>query len=129
MEMDRCHFWLGRFTDQAEVDDYFEETVPYPEDAPINLFAADQGKRFYDHDRVFAELHAGGDLGAILDAVRAPAGPRAAVLAAAARVGFACNAVVVADEGEFFDPVSVAGPPRLEYIGCHPLWGNVAEVS
>lgn len=124
MEMERCHLWLARFADRAEVDDYFEEVVPYPEDRPISLFAADQGKRFYDHDWVFAEFHPGGDLGAILEAIRAPAGTREAVLAAAAALGFPCNTVVVADEGEFRDPVSVAGPPRLEYIGCHPFWGR-----
>ena len=122
MEMERCHLWLGRFADRAEIDDYFEEVVPYPEDAPISLFAADQGKRFYDHDWVFAEFHPDGDWAAILDAIRAPAETREAVLAAVARVGFACNAVVVADEGEFPSPVSVAGPPRLAYIGCHALW-------
>ncbi len=123
MEMERCHLWLARFADRVEVDDYFEEAVPYSEDRPISLFAADQGKRFYDHDWVFAEFDPVGDLRAILDAIRAPAGTREAVLTAAARAGFECNAVVVADEGEFPNPVSVVGSPRLEYIGCHPLWG------
>jgi hypothetical protein len=122
--MERCHLWLARFIDRAEVGDYFEEIVPYPEDRPISLFTADQGKRFYDHDWVFAEFHAGGDLEAILDAIRAPADTRGAVLAAAAGLGFECNTIVVADEAEFPSPVSVVGPPRLQYIGCHALWGG-----
>ena len=118
--MERCHVWLARFADRAAVDAYFEEVVPYPEDGPISPFAADQGERFYDHDWVFAEFDAGGDLGALLDTIRAPAGTRDAVLAAAA--GFECTAVVVADEEEVSSPVSVVGPPRLKYVGCHPLW-------
>jgi hypothetical protein len=122
VEMERCHLWLGRFSDRTEVDDYFEEEAPYPEDRPISLFAADQGKRFYDHDWVFAEFRESGDLHAILGAIRAPDATREAVLRAAAALGFACNTIVVADEGEFVDPVSVAGPPRLEYIGSHPFW-------
>ncbi len=122
--MERCHLWLASFADRAEVDDYFEEVVPYLEDRPINLFAADQGKSFYDHDWVFTEFHVGGDLGAILDAIRAPATTRQAVLVAATKIEFEFNAVVVADEGEFPSPVSVAGPPRLEYIGCHTLRGE-----
>ena len=122
MEMERCHLWLASFRDRAEVEDYFRERVPYT-DAPISRFAADQGKRFYDHDWVFTEYNEAGDLDAILAAIRAPAGTRAAVLAAAGALGFRCNAVVAADEGEFGDPVSVPGPPRLECIGCHPLWG------
>lgn len=124
MEMERCHLWLASFRDQAEVDDYFEEIVPYPEDAPISQFAADQVTRFYDHDWVFAEFHRASDLGVILESIRAPACTREAVLAAATKVDFECNTLVVADEGEFVDPVSVAGPPRLEYIGCHPFWGG-----
>jgi hypothetical protein len=124
MTMERCHLWLGWFRDRAEVDDYFEEVVPYPEDSLINLFAADQGKRFYDHDWVFAEFHEGGDLSAILESIRAPAVTRDVVLIAATTVGFECNTIVVADEGEFFDPMSVTGPPRLEYIGCHTFWGG-----
>ena len=125
MEMDRCHLWLGRFADLAEVDAYFEEAVPYVEDAPISPFAAGQRKRFYDHDWVFAEFHPGGDLNAILETIRAPAATREAVLAAAAMLGFACNTIVVADEDEFSSPTSFAGPPRLEYIGCHALWNSV----
>jgi hypothetical protein len=119
--MERCHLWLGRFNDRSEVDDYFEEVVPCPADAPISLFAADQGKRFYDHDWVFAEFHEGGDLCALLDAIRAPASTREAVRAPAGAIDFKCNAIVVADEGEFLDPVSVAGTPMMEYIGCHPF--------
>ena len=122
--MERCHLWLASFADRAEVDDYFQEIVPYPEDRPISRFAADQGKRFYDHDWVFSEFHPDGDLRALLGTISAPAGTREVVLAAAIRLGFDCNAIVVADEGEFTDPVSVVGPPRLEYIGCHPLWGG-----
>jgi hypothetical protein len=122
VEMERCHLWLASFRDRAAVEDYFRERVPYTE-APISRFAADQGKRFYDHDWVFAEFHEDGDLDAILAAIRAPTVTRAAVQAAAAVLGIRCNAVVAADEGEFSDPVSVPGSPRLEYIGCHPLWG------
>jgi hypothetical protein len=121
MDDRRCHIWVGWFNDQTELDDYFEEVVPYPEDAPISLFAADQGKRFYDHDLVCGAFDLNGDLGALLDTFRAPAGTRAAVLAAAAAVGFACNAVVVADEEEFLDPLSVTGPPKLAYMGCYPF--------
>jgi hypothetical protein len=121
--MDRCHLWLARFSDREEVSEYLEEVMPYPEDRPISLFAADQGKRFYDHDWVFAEFDAAGNLGVILDTIRAPAATRQAVLAAAERIEFESNTIVVADEGEFPDPVSVVGQPRLEYIGCHPLWG------
>lgn len=130
MEMERCHLWLGRFRDRTEVDDYFEEIVPYPEDAPISRFAADQGKRFYDHDWVFVEFDEAGDLDAILSTIRAPAVTRAAVLAAAGSVGFRCNAIVAADEGEFNSPVSVPeGSPRLAYIGCHALWGEAPSAE
>lgn len=124
MEMEHCHLWLASFRDQTGVDKYFEEIVPYPEDAPISRFAADQGNRFYDHDWVLAEFHGTGDLVAILETIRAPVSTREAVLAAAAKVDFECNTLVVADEGEFGDPVSVVGPPRLEYLGCYPLWGG-----
>src|SRR5262249_35751388 len=129
VEMERCHLWVGWFSDKAELEDYFEEIVPYPEDSPMNLFAANQGKRFYDHDLVFAEFHEGGDLGAILDTIRAPSSTREAVLAAATEIGFKCNTVVVADEGEVLDPVSVPGPPRLEYIGCHVFWGGAQDAG
>ena len=88
MEMERCHFWLGRFRNQADVNAYLKETVPYPKDGPISRFAADQSKQFYDHDWVFAEFSKAGDLGAILTKIRAPANTRAAVLAAAAALDF-----------------------------------------
>jgi hypothetical protein len=127
--MKRCHFWLGRFNDMAEVDDYFEEIVPYPNDAPISQFASDQGKIFYDHDLVFAEFHESADLGAILESISAPAETRDAVLAAASKLDFKCNLIVGADEGEFQDPVSVAGPPQLRYIGCHALWGDARDAE
>lgn len=118
--MERCHLWVARFADRAEVDRYFEEVIPYPEDGPISLFAAGQGERFYDHDWVFVEFDENGDLMAILDTIRAPAETRAAVLAA----GLGCNAVVAADEEEISNPVSVAGSPMLKYIGCYPLWAS-----
>lgn len=129
MEMDRCHIWLGQFADHNEVDDFFAEVVPYLENAPISPFAASQRKRFYDHDWVFAEFHPAGDLNAILEAIRAPDSARKAVLAAAAVAEFACNTIVVADENEFASPISVAGPPRLEYIGCHAFWGSDATTA
>lgn len=124
VEMEHCHLWLARFADRAEVDDYFEETVPYPDDAPINRFAADQGERFYDHDWVFTEFREDGDLGMILETVRAPAGTGDAVRAAAAVLGFVPNALIAADEGEIDDPRSVAGRPRLAYVGCLALWAR-----
>lgn len=127
MEMERCHLWLARFRDEAEVEDYLREPDVYT-DEPISRFAADQGKRFYDHDWVFVEFDEAGDLDAILRAIRAPVGTRNAVLEAAGGVGFRCNAVLAADESEFREPVSVpGGSPRLKYIGCHPLWGETTD--
>lgn len=122
--MNRCHIWLARFPGRDEAAEYLRDAVVYT-DAPISRFAADQGKRFYDHDWVFVEFDEAGDLDALLRTIQAPEDTHAAVVASAASVGFACNAVVVADVDEFSAPVSVKGDGyQLAYIGCHALWGD-----
>ena len=123
MEMERCHFWLARFRDYAEMDEYLREIVPYPDDGPISRFAADQGQCFYDHDFVFAEFDEGRDLEAILRLIRAPNATSAAIVAIAQGMAFAPNALFAVDEGEFSEPASVVGESyELVYIGCHALW-------
>jgi hypothetical protein len=104
MEMERCHFWLARFRDQSQIDDYFQEPDVYSEREPISKFAADQGKRFYDHDWVFVEFDEGGDLNTILRTIGAPKGTWEALLEAAKVKRFTANAVVVAAESEFTEP-------------------------
>lgn len=124
MEMERCHFWLAQFRDKSQAIEYLRDADVYT-DAPISQFAADQGKRFYDHDWVFVEFDEAGDLNSMLSTINAPSITRDAVLARVQGVGFDCNALVVADEGEFSDPVSAQGEGyQLAYLGCFPLWSK-----
>jgi hypothetical protein len=123
MEMERCHLWLGQFRDREQIDGYFLERGRFLPDEPISLFARDQGKRFYDHDWVFFAFNAESDLERILGDARVPEATRHIIRASAGELDFKSNALVVADEGEFQDPVSVQKDSlRLIYIGCHPLW-------
>lgn len=123
MEMDRCHFWLARFRDQQQIDEYFREEYG-DDDKPISLFAADQGQTFYDHDRVFVEASDTGNLRDLLRKVQVPEATGKIVQEFAQRLGRESNALVVADEGEFENPVSVENASYwLVYVGCYRLWG------
>lgn len=119
MQMDRCHFWLARFRDEHAVEQYFAEPDEYVEGEPISQFARDQHKRFYDHDFVFAEFDPNGQLELLCHRIRLPAETRRKLLSTREE-GY--NAIIGADEGEFFTPLSVDGDPRLSYIGCFPCW-------
>ena len=49
--------WLGNFYSAEEFEEYLRENIDEDADidAPLNLFAADIGFGFYDHDRQEAE--------------------------------------------------------------------------
>ena len=126
--MDQCHFWIARFRDRQQMESYFEEVEREELEDPMNRFAADQGKAFYDHDFLFAELNEIEDLQAILQGAHVPEQTQQIILELAEKQDFTCNALIVADEEEFRNPVSVRGDSyRLAYVGCHPLRASGAS--
>jgi len=48
--------WVGSFPSKSLFVQYFEEQY-IDDDSPINMFAADQGVMFYDHDYCEFKLH------------------------------------------------------------------------
>ena len=48
--------WIGSFPSKSLYSQYFQEQY-IDDDAPINMFAADQGVMFYDHDFCESEYH------------------------------------------------------------------------
>ena len=117
MEMERCHFWLAQFRDEESFESYFAEPEEYSDGEPINQFARDQNKTFYDHDFVFAEFDADGRLDQLCELIRLPAETRDELLKQA---GDDHNAIIAGDEGEFEAPHDVEGEPMLTYVGCFP---------
>ena len=43
------HFWVGHLPEDLR-GRYFEEALDEGDDAPLSLFARDQGQKYYDHD-------------------------------------------------------------------------------
>ena len=119
MEMERCHFWLARFRDEELLESYFAEPNEYSDREPINHFARDQHKTFYDHDFVFVEFDADGRLEQLCELIRLPAKTRDELLK---RAGDDHNAIIAGDEGEFDTPLDVEGDPMLTYVGCFPCF-------
>ncbi len=119
MNLDRCHFWLARFRDEESLESYFAEPDEYFDGEPINQFARDQNKTFYDHDFVFAEFDADGRLDHLCDRIQLPAETRDELLK---RAGNDYNAIIAGDQGEFDTPQDVEGDPMLTYVGCFPCF-------
>ena len=116
-----CHVWLGAFGSDEALDDYFEESHPTDENAPINRFAADQGLGFYDHDWVEAIRCAGSSLEDLVgSASYSECYAEAVVCAARDRELRAVDTIVVAFENVVPAPVSVdAAGHRLSYLGAY----------
>ena len=119
MVMERCHFWLARFSDEDSVETYFAEPDEYIDDEPISQFAQGQNKTFYDHDFVFTEFDAEGQLDKLCELIGLPAETREQLLKPTEEI---FNAIIAGDEEEFEDPQDVEGDPRLVYIGCFPCF-------
>lgn len=121
MEMDQVHVWLASFTDEQEVDSFFEETYTDNDDDPISAFAASQDECFYDHDWVFTEFDFKDGIAAVLNCLYdMPDQLKAAVNESLDNAGFEPNAIIVSDIKEVTNPHDkTSGPPRLKYIGIH----------
>ena len=48
-DMQISHFWVGHLPESIR-DRYFEEILDEGDDAPLSMFAQDQGQKYYDHD-------------------------------------------------------------------------------
>lgn len=125
MQMDRCHFWLAKFQNGEQIEEYFSERYgDDDDDLPISQFASDQGETFYDHDWVYFEPIGQGNLEKILHDSKVPEVTGKIILEFAGKLDFEANTLIVADQGEFEDPVSLETDSyRLAYVGCHVLHG------
>ncbi|GAA5510697.1 hypothetical protein Rcae01_06207 [Novipirellula caenicola] len=121
MAMNISHIWIGVF-DSGAPDDYFVEHYSDDDDAPINLFAAEQDETFYDHDWLeisFVDASESTDVRLFVDGHSYSEDYLDAVVEKAAGLGIErINVFVLADKNEFSSPRSVVGEKyRLEYLG------------
>jgi hypothetical protein len=123
-KMETSHFWVGCFSNQQGVDDYFAEVWDEADEdrnhTPLSAFARDQGEMWYDHD--FLEVGFKTGAGSIEELVAGSSyheqwSAELARRAAAARV-IGSNMFVFIDQDQIDRPRSVEGDGfSLHYIG------------
>jgi hypothetical protein len=115
--------WAASFASAADIDRLFEEH--YGEDGtPISEFARCQGEWFYDHDWLYVEKVADGNVAATLRAAGVPElNTKAISTAWAARVPSEFDTVVVGAEEDFANPTSCAVQGgQLIFLGTFAHW-------
>ena len=119
MPMEISHVWLGRFSSEAALDEYFEESYD-DDDAPINRFATDQDESFCDHDWVERNFKGSGDLRALIKGHSYSVDYIDDVIAKASTEGITnANTFIMADKNEFQNPRSLKGEGYvLWYMGA-----------
>lgn len=120
MLIKNAHVWVARFKSERALERYMDEVYDEDdEDAPISLFAADQGVAFYDHDLVYAEYAKNATPRALVACWEFPEKATDAVVKAVEALGEdGLNASIVADEGEFTTPRSAQGKGyQVWYLG------------
>ena len=116
------HIWIGTFTDDAPEDYFSDEAEREDDDAPMNLFAKEQGEHYFDYDfteisyvdwkdavdpRSFVDRHSYSD--SYIEKI---------VQLAAERGMPKINVFVLASIEQFEAPRSVSSDTyRLEYLG------------
>lgn len=106
--MERIHIWIGTFSSKEAFDDYLEEIYDEEDDdAPINQFAEDQNKTFYDHDWVESGFKIVDDLEELIKPHSYSEKYLEAALDQAESLGIeSANSFIMADSGEFSEPQS-----------------------
>ena len=120
MPMDVSHIWVGRFGPEAPATYFVQQAAD--DDSPRSQFGADQGERWFDHDWVeISFLDEPQSVRTLVDGHSYSASYLDAVVARAADLGVTeANVFVLADEEQFSDPRSVAGPGyQLWYLGTY----------
>ncbi|MCG8456114.1 MAG: immunity 22 family protein [Holophagales bacterium] len=123
--METVHIWLGVFASEDALDSYFDERMHDDDETPMNDFAADQGKVFYDHDWVERSFGEGGDLRSLIAGHSYSESYLENVVeeAKGKRITRA-NTFIMADIREFPSPRSADGKDyRLWYLGDFPCRG------
>ena len=120
MPMELSHIWLGRFSSNQLLDEYFEEQYD-DDDAPINAFAADQGESYYDHDWVELGFDESCDLRALIVGASYSSDYLSKVISRASELEITtANTFILADAQQFPEPKSVEGEGyKLWYVGAY----------
>lgn len=117
--MEVSHVWLGKFPNEASLEEYLEETIRDDDVTPMNVFAKSQGEVFYDHDWVEASFEVSDQLRSLIEGHSYSSDYIDEVISFANANGIEnANTFILADVNEFKDPKSVHGQDVcLWYVG------------
>ena len=107
--LETVHIWLGTFRSRAALDSHFAEEIHEDGKTPMNAFAADQGKVFYNHDWLERSFEASGDIRSLIAGHSYSESYLEDVIEAAANRGVTmANTFIMADVREFPAPRSIS---------------------